>query len=224
MNAVIPLLVLLALSAASPPTTRQLSSQCRNHDIPIPEHCSNAINQYLHLQQMLRNLTSPTQDPQALSEIIAMFQPVFSVVCIDECLEPFLGCFQDVTETIKNKTLFTTCARAEDGTFCQVKMWLSHITIDRLFLNCTTPSTGTCSSACQQSFRDLKTRVGCCATNYFETPSSHSYSIYYKTYLANCSVPVGTPCNSASALAGTAIVYLNVVLVIAVLLVTITIA
>ena len=43
-------------------------------------------------------------------------------------------------------------------------------------------------------------------------------------YLANCSVPIGTPCNSASALAGAAIVYLNVVLVIAVLLMTITIA
>ena len=56
-----------------------------------------------------------------------------------------------------------------------------------------------------------------------QSPSSPSYH-YYKNYLANCSVPVGTTCNSASALAGVTIVYLNVVVAIAAFLMTNTIA
>ena len=226
MIAVIPLLVTLVLSTASPLKTRQFGFHpCRNHSIPTPQHCSDAINRYQHLLQRFYNLTfltTPTHDPQALSETIAMFQSVLGVVCAGECLEPFVGCFRTVTEANKNETLFTTCARAEDGTFCGVK--LHQATYERSRHSsrlCTTP--GMCSSACQQYFRDLKTRFGCCTTNYFKTPSSPLIG-YYKRYLANCSVPIGTPCNSASALAGAAIVYLNVVLVIAVLLVTITIA
>ena len=231
MIAVILLLVTLALSTASPLTTRQFGfRQCRNHSIPIPtpQHCSDAINRYLHLSQRFVNFTigvTPTQDPQAFSETIAMFQSVLGVVCTGECLEPFVGCFRTVTEANKNETLFTTCARAEDGTFCEAKLQQAIYErsrhSNRLYQHCTT--SGMCSSACQQSYRDLKTRFGCCTTNYFETPSS-PLIVYYKRYMANCSVPIGTPCNSASALAGAAIVYLNVVLVIAVLLVTITIA
>ena len=223
MIAVIPLLATLALSAASPLTTRQFNFQCRNHSIPTPQHCSDAINRYLHLSQRFNNLTSPTtptQDPQALSETIAMFQPVLGVVCAGECLEPFVGCFRTVTEAIKNETLFRICARAEDGTFCGVKLLQENEIISNLLpQNCNIP--GTCSASCQQTFHDLKNRLGCCATNYYETSLS-PYRYRYETTLANCSVPVGTPCNSASALAGAAIVYLNVVLVIAVLLVTIT--
>ena len=228
MIAVIPLLVTLTLLAASPPTTCQLSSKCPNRSVTIPEHCSDAINQFNNLLLKVNNLTSrvtPTQDlPRALSETLAMFQPVFSVLCVDECLQLLVGCSQNVTEAIKNATYFTTCARAEDGIFCQIKLWqvsLSPRYLYRLLQNCSTPIT--CSSACQQSFRDLKTRMGCCATNYFETPSSPSY-YYYKHYLANCSVPVGTTCNSASGIGGTTIVYLNVLLVIAAFLMTITIA
>ena len=235
MIAVIPLLVILALSAASPLTTRQLSSQCRNRNITIPKHCLDAFYQRNHLLQKLSNLTrstSPTQDlPQALSETIDMLQPAFSVLCADECLQLFVGCTQNDTETeaIKKVILFTTCAQAEDGTFCQVKfdqatyenILLRSGYFHRLSQNCSTAST--CSSACQQSFRDLKTSFGCCATNYFETQSSPLKN-YYKMNLANCSVPVGTTCNSASKAGGAAIVYLNVVLVIAVFLVTIAIA
>ena len=138
-----------------------------------------------------------------------MFQPVFSVVCIDECLEPFLGCFQDVNETIKNTTLFTTRARAEDDTFCQVKFLQSPIT--RLFQNCTIAWYMQLSLSAVFSWPEN------------QSPSSPSYH-YYKNYLANCSVPVGTTCNSASALAGAAIVYLNVVVAIAAFLMTTTIA
>ena len=236
MIAVIPLLVILALSAASPLTTRQLTYQCRNRNITIPKHCLDAFYQRNHLLQKLYNLTRstfPTQDlPQALSETINMFQPAFSVLCADECLQLLVGCTQNDTETeaIKKAILFTTCARAEDGTICQVKFYQANYEAILLrsgyfhrLQNCSRATTSTCSSTCQQSFRDLKTSFGCCATNYFETPSS-PHNSYYKRYLANCSVPVGTPCNSASALAGTAIVYLNVMLVIAAFLMTITIA
>ena len=237
MIAVIPLLVILALSAASPLTTRQLSYQCHNRTVTIPQHCLDASNKYSYLLQKLHNLTrstSPTQDlPQALSETIDMLQPVFSVLCADECLRLFVRCSQNDTETEAIKKLFYSqfCARAEDGTFCWVKFYQANFGgillrsgyLYRLFQNCSTSTTSTCSTTCQQSFRDLKTSFGCCATNYFETPSSPSYN-YYKKHLANCSVPVGTPCNSASALAGAAIVYLNVVLVIAAFLMTITIA
>ena len=202
MIAVIPLLVTLTLLAASPLTTCQLSSKCPNRSVTIPEHCSDASNQFNNLLLKVNNLTSritPTQDPPwALSETIAMFQPVFSVLCVDECLQLLVGCSQNITEAIKNATFFTTCARAEDGIFCQIKQWqvtLSSKYIHRLFQNCSTSIT--CSPACQQPFHDLKTRMGCCATNYYETPSS-PYNYYYKRYLANCSVPVGTPCNSAS--------------------------
>ena len=182
MIAVIPLLVILALSTASPLTTRQFNFQCRNHSIPTPQHCSDAINQYLHLSQRFINLTSPTtptQDPQALSETIAMFQPVLGVVCTGECLEPFMGCFRTVTKAIKNEMLFRICAQAEDGTFCEVKL-LQETESERSILpqNCSTP--GTCSASCQQSFRDLKSRLGCCATNYYETSSS-PYRYQYKT-------------------------------------------
>ena len=228
MIAVIPLLVTLTLLAASPPTTCQLSSKCPNRSITIPKHCSDAINQFNNLLLKVNNLTSRitlTQDPpQALSETIAMFQPVFSVLCVDECLQLLVGCSQNVTEAIKNATFFTTCAQAENGIFCQIKLWQVTVSsgyLYRLFQNCSTSNT--CSSACQQSFRDLKTRMGCCATNYFETPSG-PYNDFYKRYFANCSVPVGTTCNSASGIGGTTIVYLNVVLVIAAFLMTITIA
>ena len=234
MIAVIPLLVILTLSAASPLTTRQLSSQCPNRRITIPEHCSDAINQHNHLLQKLYNLTSritPTQDlPRALSETIDMLQPVLSVFCTDECLDLYIGCSLNISKAIKNSILFKTCAQAEDGIFCEVKLLqaiFSSRYFRRLAQNCSTSTT--CSSTCQQSFRDLKTTMGCCTTNYFETPSS-PYNYYYKRYLANCSVPVGTPCNSASetdepdGTGGAAIVYLNVVLVIAAFLMTITIA
>ena len=237
MIAVIPFLIILALSAASPLTTRQSSYQCHNRTVTIPKYCSDALNEYYHLLQKLYNLTRPsfpTQDlPQALSETTDMLQPVFSVFCTDECLQLLVGCSHNDTETeaIKKVILFTTCAQAEDGTFCQVKLYQANYEdillrsgyIHRL-QNCSTSTT--CSSTCQQSFRDLKTSFGCCATNYFETPSG-PYNSYYKRYLANCSVPVGTTCNSASEPDGTggaAIVYLNVVLVIAGFLITITIA
>ena len=161
-----------------------------------------------------------------------MFQSVLGVVCVGECLEPFMGCFRTVTEASKNATLFSTCARAEDGTFCLVKM-LEIRNIGSIVLNCSTFASSTfanCSSTCQQSFRNLKTRMGCCATNYFETPSSLFKNFFYDKYFANCGVPVGTPCNSASGTdepdgtGGAAIVYLNVVLVIAAFLMTIAIA
>ena len=145
MIAVIPLLVTLTLLAASPLTTCQLSSKCPNHSVTIPEHCSDASNQFNNLLLKVNNLTSritPTQDPpRALSETIAMFQPAFSVLCVDECLQLLVGCSQNITEAIKNATFFTTCARAEDGIFCQIKQWqvtLSSKYIHRLFQNCST--------------------------------------------------------------------------------------
>ena len=138
MIAFIPLLTTIVLSAASPLTTLQ----CRNHSILTPQHCSNATNRYLHLSQRFNNLTntltSPTHDPQALSDTIAMFQPVLEVVCVGECLEPFVRCLRTVTKASKNATLFTTCARVEDGTFCLVKMWQEIKNIGHIVLNCST--------------------------------------------------------------------------------------
>ena len=117
MIAVIPLLVILTLSAASPLTTRQLSSQCRNRTVTIPEHCLDASNQNSYLLQKLNNLTrstSPTQDlPQALSETIDMLQSVFSVFCADECLQLSVGCTQNDTETEaikKNNSFHIMCS------------------------------------------------------------------------------------------------------------------
>ena len=206
----------LSLSIANPVavlSSRQIPNiQCVDPSVTLPARCLDAINDYLRMVNMTISGSNGQLTPEDLSRLSGPFQTALSVLCSSDCLDSFIRCAGN-TEIVRNFTTQISCVRAEDGNYCPVKLLQEQAQRPGAVLippDCVVVSS-TCSSSCQQTYRQLRDGLGCCAATYFTNPSS-SLRTFGRNF-ATCDVSLGNPCS------GAAIIYLNLVLVLAMVLV-----
>ena len=162
----------------------------------LPSHCLEAVNNFSHVfQQIYSDYNSPSNITKLLSNQTADFlQKELNVICGGECLGPLLKCLPNRTH---NMILNVTCAQSEDGDFCPAELLREQARVRKLniFPNCVANST--CSAFCQQSLRDLRSRLGCC------TDSMYAGMPVTAKYFTTCNVSLDTPCKPATVTSGT---------------------
>ena len=168
----------------------------------LPTSCSDALKSYTQISRPGGN-TNP-------SGIANATQTSLGVLCSSECLGPFLRCAG--TQSARDLIIQVTCARDEDGNFCLSKVIREVVR----GLGIIPPSncTSTCSEVakCQSFHRQLQNGLGCCVATLFTSPFYSQLEV--QRSFAACNASLGNPCVPTTA-AGAAIVYLNVMLVLA---------
>ena len=203
---------LAALSTANPlaPAIESLSiRQMPNcSGITIPERCTQAANDRTRILQEISNNTSPS-DSFINYRILNYY---LNITCSSECLTPMLRMYDCVNnEAQRNLTTNLICSQQEDGTFCPVKLLEElNATAGRLPA-CI--SGNSCPSSCQQSYEELRNRLGCCAASWYGSSNPFS-SIFGGQNFVTCEVPLANPCTLAS---GAATICLNFLLIATVL-------
>ena len=205
----------LSLSIANPVTIlsgRQIPSfQCIDPSVNLPARCVDALNDYIRVA----NMTFPpgtTPAPGDLSRLSGVLQLTLDVLCSSDCLNLFIRCIGN-SEQARNLTTQVTCVRAEDGNYCPAKLLQVEGQRPGLFsTNCSVVLT-TCSSSCQQAYRQLRSDLGCCTATYYDNPSAGLQPLVGRNF-ATCGVSLDNPCS------GAAIICLNLVLVLAMVLVS----
>ena len=186
---------------------------CRNLVLPSTE-CSTAFNPLLIMFQngITRALNPDTVDCNR--DTAARF---LEQLCTRECFStfpPFYTCvIVNVLGTTVNVTdVFQTyCSRHADGTFCPLKI-LEESTGTSPVPLCTPGLTGlpnACNSTCQESYRRLSSRLGCCGGTWFANPSPLSS---FERFFSSCNVTLEEQCAPAS---GAGVLYLSMLLVVA---------
>ena len=208
----------LSLSIANPVSVmsvRQIPNfQCIDPSVTLPTRCLDALNDYIRMVNMT---ISPGTGltPAVLSRLADLAQSALGVLCSSDCLNSFIRCNGN-SELVRNLTTQINCVRAEDGKYCPAK-WLQ-VQSQRpegvlIPADCAaTAVSTTCSSSCQQTYRQLRDDLGCCAATFFTNPATPLQQ--FGRNFATCGVPLGNPCS------GAAIIYLNLVLVLAMVLVS----
>ena len=161
----------------------------------LPMHCLEAVNNYIHVfQQIYSNSNSPSNTTKLSNQTADFLQTELNVFCGGECLGPLLKCLPNSSH---NTILNVTCARSEGGDFCPAEILREQARVGNLniFPNCVANST--CSAFCQQSLRDLRSRLGCC------TDSMYAGMPVTAKYFATCNVSLDTPCKPATVTSGT---------------------
>ena len=204
---------LAALSTANPlaPIESLLIRQMPSCDgITIPERCTQAANDYTRMVQEIINNPSPDSTNRILNSI----RTFLNTICSTECLTPTLRAADCVNnEAARNLTANLICSRQEDGTFCPVKV-LEEVTRDgSTGILPTCVSGNSCPPSCQQSYQEVRNRLGCCAASWYG--SSSPFSATLGQNFATCDVPLTNPCTPAS---GAATICLNFLLIAAVFL------
>ena len=209
----------LSLSIANPVavlSSRQIPNfQCVNSSVTLPVRCLDALNDYLRIVNMTISGSNGQLTPADLSRLSGPLQTAFSVLCSSDCLDSYIRCAGN-SELVRNLTTQINCVRAGDGNYCPVKLLQEQAkNPGAAFIppDCAVVST-TCSSSCQQTYRQLRDDLGCCAATFFTNPSSPLRP--FGRNFATCDVSLGNPCS------GAAIIYLNLVLVLAMVLVAFT--
>lgn len=156
--------------------------------------------------------TIPT--PGDLSRLSGVLQSALDVLCSSDCLNLFIRCIGN-SEQARNLTTQVTCVKAEDGNYCPAKVLQVQAQRPGALLlpaDCAGVLT-TCSSSCQQAYRQLKSDLGCCAATFYANPSTGLQPLLGRNF-ATCGVSLDNPCS------GAAIICLNLVLVFAMILVS----
>ena len=206
----------VALSPATAAVKQRFVSERQASSCTLPTQCTQMSNEYILLSEGITSVTSSDPDVP-VNRTADTIGPFLETFCKSDCFDPVLRAY-DCTNNNASRNLTTDllCSRQEDGTLCPVK-------IVQQLRRTTTPSTlgslvplcinsaGGCSTSCQQSLIQLRSRLGCCGANWYGTPSS-PYS-FFGNIFAVCNVTLGSPCTS-----GAAGIYLNVLLVAAVFL------
>ena len=148
---------------------------------------------------------------------------VLETFCKSDCLEVVLRAYACInTNPLQNLTTDMLCSRQEDGTLCPVKIvqelqrtTTSSSTGSLLPICITASATGTlnCDMACQQSYTEARSRLGCCGATWYGARSPNPLYRVLSNNFAACDVALGNVCTS-----GAAGLYLNVLLVAAVIL------
>ena len=180
---------------------------CRNLVVPSTE-CSTAFDALLTIfhSGITRALNPDTVDCNR--DTAARFLEQF---CTRECfstLPPFHTCtITNIFGTTVNVTdvLQTYCTRHADGTFCPLKI-LEESTGTSPVPRCTTGLPNACNTTCQESYRRLSSRLGCCGGTWFAPLSS------YERFFNSCNVTLEEQCAPAS---GAGVLYLSMLLVVA---------
>ena len=216
------LAVTLSLSIANPVavlSSRQIPNfQCINSSVTLSGRCLDALNDYLRVANMT---ISTGLTPEGLSRVSGQLQSSLDVLCSSDCLDPYIRCLGN-SEQVRNLTTQVYCFRAGDGNYCPVKLLQELARRQGVFVppNCIAVSSTTCSSSCQQSYRQLRNDLDCCAATLYTNPSSPFVSHPGNNFAA-CNVSLGNPCSflGTSTSTGAANIYLNLVIVLAMALV-----
>ena len=135
---------------------------------------------------------------------------LLDTLCSRDCLSSFVTyrfCTRElaVAELEVNTTLNLLCTRHADGTFCPVKV-LEAANGDPLIPTCARG--GGCDSACQQSYRNLSSTLGCCGSTWFDHPVVTTLNGV--RFFNSCNVTLDGLCEPAS---GAGVLYLSMLLV-----------
>ena len=203
----------VALSTANPlRTARPIRQVPSCGGVVLPELCSQAFNNFINMSQQIVN----TSDPDSVNRLANTLETFLNTVCGGECLGPLLNiteCLSNVAA--RNATDQITCARQEDGTFCQVRVLQESLQNGGAQVpSCVNSTSTTCSSTCRQSYIETRDRLGCCASTYFANPLS-PFSATLGRNFATCNVELTNPCPPAS---GAATICLNFLLLATVIL------
>ena len=140
-------------------------------------------------------------------------ESLLNIFCSGDCLRSFVNyrrCVEDplLRENAVNISLSFLCTRHTDGSFCPVKV-LDTANGDPVLPACARG--GQCNSTCQQTYRSLSTRLGCCGRSWFGQSSSNM------PFFDSCNVTLDGPCEPASPTAGpvsgAGVLYLSMLLV-----------
>ena len=208
----------LSLSIANPVaflSSRQIvpNFQCVDPSVTLPARCLNALNDYIRMANMTNNFR-PT--PENLSRLSSLLQSALGVLCSSDCQDPYIRCLGN-SEATRRFTTQINCVRAEDGNFCPVKLLRAQAQRPGAVLispNCAVLNATTCSSSCQQTYRQLRDDLGCCTATFFTHPLLPISVQRLERNFATCGVSLGNPCS------GAATIYLNFVLVLVIVLVS----
>ena len=220
----------LSLSIANPVvvlSSRQIPNiQCIDPSVILPTRCSDAINEYIRMVANITNQGNLTP-AEALSRLSGLLQSTLGVLCSSECLDPYIRCIGNSSEQVRNLITQINCVRAEDGNYCPAKVLEEQAQRPGVVLipsDCRAVSSTTCSSSCQQTYRQLRDDLGCCAATFFANPSSSLFSLGRN--FATCNVTLGNPCSGATCnvtlgnpCSGAATIYFHLVLALAMVLV-----
>ena len=209
----------LVLSGVSSQSVGECQPDCRNFDFP-PTRCVNAA---VIVDNMFNRL-STTLDPYC-NRSRDTIERLLEIACSTECLSAFQGvlpCFSArdgyLDELSLNRTLQVYCPRHEDGTFCPVKVLEEATgTPQRPVPLCATDVPGQCNSTCQESYRNLRSRLGCCGGTLYNNPFRFTR---VRIFFDSCNVTLDDSCPAAS---GAAMLYLSLLLAFAASLFSITI-
>ena len=206
-----------AVTAAAEP---RLVSPRQSCPVTLPAQCTVMSNEYILL---LQGITSITQTPETINRIADTIGPFLQTFCTSDCLEVVLRAYACInTNPQQNLTTDMLCSRQEDGTLCPVKIvqelqrTTTSSSIGSLVPLCVTGSPPTqlnCDMACQQSYTELRSMLGCCGANWYGARSPNPTYRLFGNNFAACNVNLGNVCTS-----GAAGLYLNVLLVAAVIL------
>ena len=202
----------VALSTANPLTALSIRQVPSCGGIVLPEHCSQAFNNFNNMSQRIVN----TSDPDSVNRLADTLGTLLNTFCGEECLGPVLAlseCLFNVTG--RNIVDQLVCVRQEDGTFCEVKL------LQEVLQNggapvpsCVTPTSTTCSSTCHQSYIETRDRLGCCASSYYANSVSALTATFGRNFVT-CNVQLTNPCTPAS---GAATICFNFLLLATVIL------
>ena len=182
--------------------------QCVDPSITLPARCSDALNDFIRMANITNNFR-PT--PENLSRLARLLQSELGVLCSSECQDPFIRCAGN-TEQVRMLTTQINCVRAEDGNYCPVKLLQAQAKRPRAVLippDCAVVTT-TCSSSCQQTYRQLRDDLGCCTATIFTHPLLLVHR--FERNFATCGVSLGNPCSGAAIICRSLVLVLAMVL------------
>ena len=213
---VVLLVSFVTLSAANPVSVRQIPP-CG--DISVSTECATALLNYLQAETtLLSGASSGNLNSQVASQIETTFQTNLAVVCADNCRNMLSAYYDCLNNTVgKNITEQILCSRnLVDGTYCPVKVVQELPSGGGLIPTCTSTTAASCTTACHQTYNNLKSSLGCCADNLYGL-SVGSYAAYESNFTA-CGAMLDSPCylgsaTTSSTTSDAAGVYVNLLLV-----------
>ena len=188
---------------------------CRNLVIPS-QQCLTAVTVLTRMFQGISLTLNP--DTVDCNRDTAAFS--LEQLCTRECLSTystFFTCTNNIFGTPNGVNITevsqTYCTRHADGTFCPLKI-LEESTGTSPVPLCTPGLLNICNSTCQESYRSLSSRLGCCGGTWFTNPSPLSG---FERFFNSCNVTLEEQCEPASlplSGSGAGVLYLSMLLVV----------
>ena len=189
--------IITVIASSGEATTSQCQSGCSSFSIPSAQ----CVQAYSDLLRVLGLTGQQLNSNALLSCNIATLRRLLDIHCSSECLSTFPAyriCTNSPNGELEvNITRKILCSRHADGMFCAVKI-LEEATNGSLLPPCA--AGGTCDSACQESYRNISSRLGCCGSSWYDSPGSFSIgnSVQGSRLFTTCNVPLNSSCELAT--------------------------